>query len=248
MIGILDSGVGGLSIYREINKRFPNAGIIYFADKLHFPYGEKTDEQLLPIIRAATQTLVESGAEVVVFGCNSATVATISSLRVEFKIPIIGIEPAVKQAARITKNGKIGVLATQRTTEDHDGESLAPDCTLCKAHHAALVSKIENDFENIDDGTLRDAIELFIKADVDTIVLGCTHYHFLKERLEEMYPNLVFVDPTEAVVSHLAEVVRENNIEIVGGNDIFLCSADCKGFSNSLETLLGIKNAAIREV
>lgn len=248
MIGVLDSGVGGLSIYAEIKKRYPKAGIIYLADKQNFPYGEKSDEELQRIVALGVDTLVKNGANVIVLACNSATVATVKHLRQRYDLPIIGIEPAVKQAASITQNGKIGVLATQRTTDDHDGESLAPNCTLCKSHHEALVSMIENDFTSINDEILGAAMKPFVSSGVDTIVLGCTHYYFLKSRLETLYPHLKFLEPTEAVVNRLEHVLAENNIEMTTGNDIFLCSADRSGFAKSLEILLGIKNADIREV
>lgn len=248
MIGVLDSGVGGLSIYAEIKNRYPDAAVVYLADKQNFPYGAKSDEELLQIVSAGIDRLVEYGASVIVLACNSATVATVKHLRERYALPIVGIEPAVKQAAKLTQNGKIGVLATHRTTEDHDGESLAPNCTLCKSHHGALVSMIENDFSGITDEILHGAMDPFIKSDVDTVVLGCTHYHFLKQRLQVLYPKISFLEPTEAVVNHLIQVLDENNIEMTKGNDIFLCSADRIGFARSLEALLGIKNADIREI
>lgn len=248
MIGVLDSGVGGLAIYREIKKRFPDKAVAYFADKANFPYGEKTDAELLVIVRAAVQTLLKYGANVIVLACNSATVATVGAIRTEFEVPIIGIEPAVKQAARETKTCKIGVLATKRTVEDHKGEELAPGCEIIRSHNATLVSKIENDYDAITDQELMEAMQPFMAANVDTVVLGCTHYHFVKDRLVKLFPDLRFFAPDEAIVSRLETVVLEKNIELASGNDIFLCSADVAGFTKSLFTLLGIKDADIRKI
>jgi len=248
MIGLLDSGVGGLSIYQEIVRRNPGTAVVYFADKENFPYGEKSDIELAIIVRKAIKTLIKYGANIVVLACNSATVSTVKKLRTEFEIPIIGIEPAVKQAGRVSRNGRIGVLATSRTTADHDSEVLAPDCSLCKVHHGSLVAMIENDYKGVTDGVLADAMGPFILADVDTIALGCTHYHFVKDRLELLYPNITFLAPTEAVVNHFEDVVRDKEIELGVGNDIFLVSADHLGFENSLHNLLGIENADIRKI
>jgi glutamate racemase len=222
--------------------------VVYFADKKNFPYGEKSYGELLAIVRTAVRTLIESGANIIVLACNSVTVATIGKLRDEFTIPIIGIEPAVKQAAAETKNGKIGVLATQRTVEDHEGEALAPNCVLYKSHNATLVSKLENDSENITDTEINTAMEPFISENVDSVVLGCTHYHFIKKRLERLYPAIKFYAPEEAVVNHMETVINENGLELTDGNDIFLCSADNAGFRKSLHNLLGIENADIREI
>ena len=217
MIGILDSGVGGLSIYHEVKRLYPEAGVIYLADKANFPYGEKTEKELLVIVRAAVSTLIGTGATVIIIACNSATVSTISHLREEFQIPIIGIEPAVKQAEKVTKNGKIGVLATKRTVEQHGAND-----KLLKVHNAELVSRIEYNQSGITDEELRAAIKPFSTFGADTVVLGCTHYSFIQDRLARLYPEITFLEPTEAVVSRLMMVMDENNLDITQGDDIFL--------------------------
>jgi glutamate racemase len=248
MIGVLDSGVGGLSIYDEIKKRHPEASVIYLADKKNFPYGEKKENELTNTVRSAVEKLVERGAKIVVLACNSATVSTIGTIRNDFKIPIVGTEPAVKQASINTKNHRIGVLATERTTKKHNGEDLAPGSTLYKAHNAALVSKIENDFKNITEEDIREAMFTFLKSDVDSVVLGCTHYFFLKNRFQKMFPNIIFYSPTEAIVDRVESVIADKKIELTLGNDLFLCSGNINDFKKSLNTMLGIKNADIRKI
>jgi glutamate racemase len=217
MIGILDSGIGGLSIYYETKRRFPEAGVIYMADRDNFPYGEKTEAELLVIVRSAVDTLLEKGANIVVIACNSATISTINALRAEFPVPFVGIEPAVKQAENVSKNGKIGVLASKITVEKHHPE----DKTL-KIHNAELIEKIENDLDHVTDQDLEGAMKPFIAFGVDTMVLGCTHFSFVKDRLADLYPQITFLEPTEAVVNHLETVIHENNIDIKHKNDIFL--------------------------
>ena len=248
MIGVLDSGIGGLSIYRELKRKFPDKAVIYFADKANFPYGEKTDAELLAIVRTAVRTLQDYGANIVVLACNSATVATVRTIRSEFDIPIVGIEPAVKQAGQETKTGKIGILATKRTLLDHEGEGLAPGCELIRSHNGALIAKIEQDIASVTDQDLRIAMEPFCVAGVDAVVLGCTHYHFVKDRLQKLYPNMLFFAPDTEVANRVEAVISEKNIELAPGNDIYLCSADSEGFAKSLNNLLGISDADIREV
>ena len=115
MIGIFDSGVGGLSVFREIKKLLPSERYVYFSDNAHCPYGEKSREYIIGRARAITSFLMEQGAEIIVVACNTATAAAISTLREEFPISFIGMEPAVKPAAQATRTGVVGVLATAGT-------------------------------------------------------------------------------------------------------------------------------------
>ncbi|MGM9747641.1 MAG: glutamate racemase, partial [Candidatus Cryptobacteroides sp.] len=115
MIGVFDSGVGGLSVLREILKVLPGQDYVYYADNANCPYGEKTREFIIDRARKITETLIDKGAEIIVVACNTATAAAIATLRKEYEIPFIGMEPAVKPAVRDTKTGVIGVLATAGT-------------------------------------------------------------------------------------------------------------------------------------
>ncbi len=248
MIGILDSGVGGLSIYQSIKDRLPEAGVVYLADKKNFPYGEKTESELQSIVVGAVQELINFGANVVVVACNSATVTTISYIRKKFSIPIIGIEPAIKQAANETKTKNIGLIATARTVASHGSEVLAVGCNVFKDHNGALIVSIENDYNNISDDDLRAAMIPFLGKNIDSIVLGCTHYHFVRERLEKLFPETKFYAPEEAIVNRLLSVVHEEKVELELGSDIFLVSDGENAFRESLRDLLGIVNADIRKV
>ena len=115
MIGIFDSGIGGLSVFREIRKVLPKERYIYYSDNAHCPYGEKSREYIIDRTREITRFLLSQGADIIVVACNTATAAAIASLREEFPIKFIGMEPAVKPAAMNTKTGTVGVLATAGT-------------------------------------------------------------------------------------------------------------------------------------
>ena len=115
MIGIFDSGVGGLSVFREIKKILPEEKYVYYSDNAHCPYGEKSKEYIIDRAKTVTELLISKGADIIVVACNTATAAAIKTLREEYPIPFIGMEPAVKPAAALTKTGVVGVLATAGT-------------------------------------------------------------------------------------------------------------------------------------
>lgn len=248
MIGVLDSGVGGLAIYREIRKEFPNMKVIYFADTKNFPYGEKNNEELIVILRNAVKKLIANDVKIIILACNTATVAAISDLRKEFTVPFIGVEPAIKQASIHSKNGKIGVIATKRTICDHSNEKLIFEGQeIVKSEKAELVSLIENDFEEIDEVYLKNTLNDLNSKDVDSVVLGCTHYIFLKEKFEEIFPKISFYEPSKAIVNRLKEVTFENKITLTDGIDEFWVSEKPEDFTNKINKLLG-KDVNVRRV
>jgi glutamate racemase len=248
MIGIFDSGVGGLSVFRELKKLFPDRGIIYLADKKNFPYGEKSQKKLKEICENNINLLLQNGAKIIIIACNSATVSTISELRKIFDVPIIGIEPAIKVAADITKTGKIGLIATKMTVANHQGEKyLKNGQKVFKTDQHQLVSMIENHYEKISQKILKDSVAELVSEDVDCIALGCTHFHFIRQELEKIYPQYNFIAPDIAVAKRAAEVIKEKSIEIPLKKDIFLVTKDVDSFRKNLKLLLGIE-AGVRRI
>ena len=186
MIGIFDSGVGGLSVFREIRKLLPQESYIYYSDNAHCPYGEKTREYITDRARFITRELLSKGADIIVVACNTATAAAIATLRAEFPdIRFIGMEPAIKPAALSTRTGVIGVLATAGT--------LKADKYLLNrgrwAENVRIVEHVGKGFvELVESGdtcsesaekTVRESLEPLLDEGADKIVLGCTHYPFL---------------------------------------------------------------------
>lgn len=224
MIGIFDSGIGGLSVFREIKKVLPEERYIYFSDNAHCPYGEKTKEYIIERARHITDFLLEQGADVIVIACNTATAAAIKTLRSEYPISFIGMEPAVKPAAALTRTGVVGVLATAGTLK-------AEKYRDTKGRHAEDVSVVEHIgqgfVELVESGAttgqkaeaiVMESLEPLLDAGADTIVLGCTHYPFLTETISKvaasLTPNrhITIIDPAPAVARHLFEVMDEENI------------------------------------
>lgn len=230
MIGIFDSGIGGLSVFREIRKVLPEQSYVYYSDNAHCPYGEKTREYIIDRARAITRFLLEKGCEIIVVACNTATAAAIATLRDEFPVKFIGMEPAIKPAAQATKTGVVGVLATAGTLR----ATKYIDTRARWAQNVQIVEHIGQGFvELVEKGlttgpetesTVRNSLMPLLDAGADMIVLGCTHYPFLSETISkvaaEAYPEreIKIIDPAPAVARHLIEVMTEEGISEIGPN------------------------------
>ena len=213
-IGIFDSGSGGLSVLKEIRKVLPSCHFIYYADNAHCPYGEKSQEYIRDRARAVTRLLLDKGAELVVVACNTATGAAISTLRAEFNIPFVGMEPAVKPAALGTRSGVIGVLATAGTLKASkylNTKGLYQDNVRIEEHvgedFVQLVERGELDGPETE-RVVRASLQPLLDAGADTIVLGCTHYPFLRPVIERIAgPDVRIIDPAPAVARQVVKVL-----------------------------------------
>ena len=246
MIGIFDSGVGGLSVFREIRKLLPEESYVYYSDNAHCPYGEKSKEYITDRARTITDFLISKGADIIVVACNTATAAAISTLRNEFDIPFIGMEPAVKPAAAKTKSGIVGVLATAGTLK-------AEKYLTTRGKYAEEVRFVEHVGEGfvelVERGALkgeeaeaivRRSLLPLLEAGADTIVLGCTHYPFLAETIakvaSEFCPEreISIIDPAPAVAKHLMEIMEEHRLI---RNDGFSVELNSSGNEDNLTRL-----------
>lgn len=241
MIGIFDSGVGGLSVFREIVRILPEEKYIYWSDNAHCPYGEKSRDYIIDRARAVTSFLIEQGADIIVVACNTATAAAISTLREEFPVPFIGMEPAVKPAAQATRSGVIGVLATAGTLK----ATKYIDTRAKWAHDVKIVEHIGQGFvELVEKGStsgpeaesiVEKSVRPLVEAGADTIVLGCTHYPFLADTIRKVAGTPVtLIDPAPAVAKHLMEVMQENNLIRKDG---FSMSLHSSGESETLKKI-----------
>ena len=224
MIGIFDSGSGGLSVLREILRILPKEKYVYYSDNANCPYGEKSVEFIRNRAREITRLLISKGAQIIVVACNTATAAAISVLREEFPVKFIGMEPAIKPAALSSKTGVIGVLATAGTLKASrylNIKEMFGDGTKIAEHVGeGFVELVEN---GILDGpeaeeTVRKSVLPLVAAGADRIVLGCTHYPFLKDTILKVAQSLApgrkfdIIDPAPAVVHHLREVMESRGL------------------------------------
>ena len=224
-IGIFDSGSGGLSVYRELIKLLPKEQYHYFSDNAHCPYGEKSPLYIRRRGRYITEFLLDNGADIIVVACNTATAAAIAALRADYPdVPFVGMEPAVKPAALGTKSGVIGVLATAGTLKGskylNTRGRFEDDVTIVEHVGQGFVELVEN---GILDGpeaesVVRASLEPLLRADADTIVLGCTHYPFLQPLIERLSgPGVRVIDPAPAVARQTVHVLEQRGVPLGKG-------------------------------
>jgi len=189
-IGIFDSGVGGLSILKCIKEQLPNESLIYIADSLFAPYGDKTDISIIERVNLIADQLIKQNCKALVVACNTATVTAIDQLRMRVNIPIIGVEPAIKPAVLQSKNKRIGILTTQATANNQRFLTLVDKYKADSIVHIqpcpGLVELIESNQLNSTsfDKLLARYIEVITEEKIDTLVLGCTHYPFFSEHIK----------------------------------------------------------------
>ena len=220
----MDSGSGGLSVFKEIRKVLPDEKYIYFSDNAHCPYGEKSQEYIIDRCRTIVDSMIADGAQAVVIACNTATAAAIATLRSEYDIPFVGMEPAVKPAALGTRSGVIGVLATAGTLKASKylltRSRFEDDVTIVEHVGCGFVELVENcELEGPHaEEVCRRSLRPLLDAGADTIVLGCTHYPFLLPVLQKIAgPGIRFIDPAPAVARQLVKVLAEKEIGLADG-------------------------------
>jgi glutamate racemase len=207
-MGIFDSGVGGLCVFREIKKRLPHESIHYFADSRNCPYGSKTKENALSLSRKNIEFLLKQDCKLIVIACNTVTAVAIDNFRSEYKIPFVGMEPALKPAALQSKTKKIGILATENTLNSklfkQTFEKYATGLEVFVQPGYGLVELVEQNAQKSDHARrilTRYLLPMMDKG-VDTLVLGCTHYPFLIETIKQVTKNrITIIDPADAVAN-----------------------------------------------
>ena len=236
-IGIFDSGLGGLSVWQALHDALPNESLIYLGDGARCPYGSRSREEVLQFTEEAVERLLSEGCKMIVVACNTATAVAIKYLREKYAtIPFVGLEPAVKPAALTTKSGLIGVLATKRSLEgDHfrrAEEKYGSEVTILKAVGDGFVEAVERNEEDAPETAelVRKAVQPLVEAGADKIVLGCTHYPFLRAVIADIAGEGVeIIDSSEAVARRVATLLEENDIKADDGNEAeyhFLTFAD----------------------
>jgi len=244
-IGIFDSGIGGLSVLHEIRTMMPEANLIYIADTAYLPYGTKSEEDIEERAKRITTFLISQGAVMIVVACNTATAAAATFLRETFDVPIIGMEPAIKPAASLTETGVIAVLATENTTKSSRLAAL----TDRYAHHIkvltqpchGLVELVENNEANSPKAlTLLDNyISPLMDAKADVLILGCTHYPFLKPAIHQLVrERMKIIDTGNAVARHTQSQFLSLNITSQQQGKVnFYCTGDAQSTGKFLSML-----------
>ena len=225
-IGVFDSGIGGLSIYRELKEQLPAADYLYFADQANFPYGIKTQSQIYQLAYRAVGRMIDWGCELIVIGCNTVTVAAINKLRKDFpKIKFVGVVPPVKVAAGRTRSDRIIVLATKATCASPClDELIARWCQgkrVTKISCSELVTQIEKeDLIGIKKVIKEKVLPIVRETGSDMVVSGCTHYPLVRETIEEIIFPAQFIEPSQAVAKQVKRLVGKTQGKGVGRTKI----------------------------
>ena len=222
-IGVFDSGLGGLTVWREVRRALPAESLVYLGDGKNCPYGSRPREEVRRLADEAVAFLVAQGCKLVVVACNTATAAAIDFLREKYApMPIVGMEPAVKPACLATRSGVVGVLATERSL---DGELFRRTAArygdgvdLVTAPGRGFVELVENDLEATPEAeaTVRAAVAEMLEHGADQIVLGCTHYPFLLPVLERVVAGrgVTVVDPSPAVARRVVQLLDRYGLHV----------------------------------
>ncbi len=219
-IGLFDSGVGGLSIWKAVQQLLPNENTIYLADNKNMPYGDRTKDEIIALSEKNTEFLLENNVKLIIVACNTASTNAIPHLRRKYKIPFIRIQPAIKPAGLQTKTGKIGLLATKGTLKSNMLEELkqiipVKDVEIIGQVGKGLVEIIEQDKSSSDESfdLLTQYLRPMMEENIDQLVLGCTHYPFLIPQIRKIVGNGVnIVEPSFAIARQTKRVLQESDL------------------------------------
>jgi glutamate racemase len=247
-IGVFDSGVGGLSVLRAIRQLLPNESVLYFGDQKHVPYGQRHKAEVRRFSEKITRFLLEQGAKLIVVACNTASAAALQPLRREFPdVFFVGMEPAVKPAAEITRSGVVGVLATPATFQGalyaSVVERFASNVTLLQNTCPGLVQQIERGALDSSKtrAILESALRPMLDQGIDTVVLGCTHYPFVIPLIREIVgQNVRVIDPAPAIARQVDRLLGLSKLaaNTMSGRLHFYTSGEASRFEELLPRLL----------
>ena len=218
-IGVFDSGVGGLSVVREICRVLPGENIVYFADQANCPYGSRSTDEIRSLATDAASRLLARDVKLVVVACNTASTAALAQLRETFDVPFVGIVPAIKPACALTRTGKVGVLATEATLRSTALETLIERYShgaevqrlACPEFVALVEAGMGDDRET--ERIVRSKLARLLAIDVDQIVLGCTHFEFLRGTIEKVAgPGVRVVGAARPVAEQSARVLSQGDL------------------------------------
>ena len=253
-IGLFDSGVGGLSVWREIAAQLPHEDTLYFADQIHIPYGPRSLDQIRSFSEAISRYLIDQGCKLIVVACNTASAAALKHLRATFPdVPFVGMEPAVKPAAEHTRTGVVGVLATPATFQGElfasVVERFANGVKLINQVCPGLVEQIEAaQLTTPETVAMLDRFLSPVRSGgADTIVLACTHYPFVIDAIRSLAPGIDVIDPAPAIARQVNRVLSDREMLAASdrtGQHHFITSGDRAEFERVLRGLTGVEACA----
>ncbi|NOZ47249.1 MAG: glutamate racemase [Chlorobi bacterium] len=257
-IGIFDSGVGGLSVWKEVVQLLPNESIVYFADSLNCPYGSKKVKQIIELTDKSIKLLLKENCKLIIVACNTATAAAINYLRTNYKIPFVGMEPATKPAAIKTQTNSIGILATEGTFNGelfkNTSNEYAKNISLHLQIGYGLVELVEDGFFKGDkiNKLLKKYLLPMLENNADNVVLGCTHFPFLKDSIQKIVGDKVrLIDPAPAIAKRTKFLLEENELLAKNNNKpkySFFTTGNNTTLQNLLKSFKLVNNPEIIEL
>lgn len=218
-IGMFDSGIGGITIYKEVHQLLPNENIIYLADSKNAPYGEKSKQEIIDLSIKNTEFLLRKGCKLIVVACNTASTNAVATLRKNYDIPFIRVQPAIKPAALQSKTNVVGILATEGTLKSEllfeTSQKYAQGVKVIEQIGDGLVSLIESGKLHSKEMTflLQKYMKPMIKNNIDQLVLGCTHYPFLRPQLQKILGHkITILDSGEAIARQTKVILEQENL------------------------------------
>jgi len=244
-IGIFDSGVGGLTVFKEIRKRFPFEDIIYFGDTARVPYGPKSRNTVIEYSIQNARFLIQQGAKIIVVACNTSSATALTQLQKLLPVPILGvIEPGALSAVETSINKRIGVIGTEGTIRSQAYSSaiskLDESCSVFSKPCPLFVPLVEEGWEDheVTQLTIREYFTSLLQNNIDTLVLGCTHYPILKIAIQQFVGNkITLVDSAEAVTDKLDEILPNRESKIIGEDRFYVSDNEEKFRSIALKIL-----------
>lgn len=267
-IAVLDSGVGGLSILKELHQQLPHDNFVFYADQAHVPYGQKTLAQVQQYVEDITRFFLSGkffnlpSVKLIVIACNTASAAALHAVRKTFPyIQFVGMEPAIKPASQHTQTGHIGVIATAATFQGELYASLldryAQDVMVHKRACPEFVTLVERGepYDEDDHLDVREALRPLVAANIDQLVLGCTHFPFLKsviaKELDVLGGRVELIDPSPAVARQAMRVLQQADAMTTrGGNGstLYFTSGDTSHFTQQIQSLTEITSPDVQGV
>ena len=241
MIGVFDSGVGGLSAFLTLTQALPETDLVYYADSAHLPLGERSAEEICDLVLEGVRTLAAFGASHVLLACGTASAVALEKCKEKFSFPIYGIvEEGCRAAAQASRSGHIAVIATPATIHSHAYShgilTLRPQASVTELACPALVRAAETGNPSV----VRDCLAPLSRSEADTLILGCTHFPLLKEAIKEALPAMTLIDPAALAADRLLSLCRESPQKEKGQRALFT-TGDPLPFAKRAEALFGCR-------
>ncbi|MBC7345871.1 MAG: glutamate racemase [Clostridia bacterium] len=258
-LGVFDSGVGGLTVAREVFVQLPEEDVVYFGDTAHVPYGGRSPEELTAFADAISSFLLQQGAKLIIDACNSTSSVALPYLRAKYPVPFVGVvEPGVRAALRCTRNGRIGLIATEATVGSGAHQRLAgalrPEVSVFAVACPRLVPLAEEGAVDTPEAyaALQEYLAPLQAQRIDTLILGCTHYPFFAPLIRRILgPAVVLVDPAQETVRETARILGARNLRAPVGRKAhsrYFVSGDPASFRRAAEKLLRWNLASVKQV